>query len=344
MLQVGLGPHGRNWARQVLPDIKEVDVQGFVDTDPNALDLLRQEANIPAGRCFESLREAIAEVQPEAVLITTALPSHAPVIRAALEAGLHVLVEKPFAPNLDTARELVELAEAKDRILMVSQNYRFFPATRVVAELLEGGSLGGLYQVAIDFRRDSPLRRGRPARHHSDEQPLLVDMSVHHFDLLRMLLRREPDSVSCRSWNPPWSPFSGPPVAHANVAFGDAQVSYRGSWLSSGPATPWAGEWRMEFEGGSVHWTSRGDRGKLADRVVVRERRRRPRVLPLPDMRIDRWGTLTEFATAIRERREPEASGRDNLGTIAFMLAAVDSARRGQPVDVAPARPEAALP
>src|SRR5579871_2093787 len=107
MLQVGLGPHGRNWARQVLPDIREVDVLGFVDTDPNALDLLRQEANVGAGRCYESLREAIAETHPQAVLVTTSLPSHVAVVRAALEADLHVLVEKPFAPNLAAARELV---------------------------------------------------------------------------------------------------------------------------------------------------------------------------------------------------------------------------------------------
>src|SRR5438270_5320128 len=103
MLQVGLGPHGRNWARQVLPDIKDAAFVGFVDTDPNALDILRKEANVSAGMCYESLREAIAQTNPEAVLVTTALPAHAPIIRSALAAGLHVLVEKPFATDLEAA-------------------------------------------------------------------------------------------------------------------------------------------------------------------------------------------------------------------------------------------------
>ena len=98
MVQVGLGPHGRNWARQVLPHISEIDVVAYVDTDPYALDALREEAGVPADRCFESLKEAIAATQPEALLNTTALPGHVPVIRAAFDAGLHVLVEKPFAP------------------------------------------------------------------------------------------------------------------------------------------------------------------------------------------------------------------------------------------------------
>ena len=58
----------------------------------------------------------------------------------------------------------------------------------------------------------------------------------------------------------------------------------------------------------------------------------RARSLRMPEMRVDRWGTLTEFANAIREGREPECSGRENVATIAFMAAAVESARRGAPV------------
>jgi len=112
-------------------------------------------------------------------------------------------------------------------------------------------------------------------------------------------------------------------------------VSYRGSWISAGPITPWAGEWAMEFEGGQVAWTSRSDRGVLNDRVVVRPRRGRPRVVPLPSMdRVDRAGTLTEFATALREGREPETSGRDNLKTLAFTFASIESAKHDSWVNV----------
>src|SRR5581483_1254485 len=213
MLQVGLGPHGRNWARQVLPDIKEADVVGFVDTDPNALDLLRQQANVPAGKCYESLREAIGETNPEAVLVTTALPSHAAVVKAALDAGLHVLVEKPFAPNLAAAKELVDIAAAKGLALMVSQNYRFFPAPRALTSLVRESALGQLYEISIDFRRYSPGTPDRRGRHHVEEQPLLVDMSIHHFDLLRLILNREPDRIHCEAWNPSWTSFAGPSVA-----------------------------------------------------------------------------------------------------------------------------------
>ncbi len=343
MLQVGLGPHGRNWARQVLPDIKEADVVGFVDTDPNALDLLRQEANVPASKCYESLREAIAETQPAAMLITTALSSHASITRAALEAGLHVLVEKPFAPDLQTARELVELADAKGLVVMVSQNYRFFPAPRALASLVRESALGPLYQVSIDFRRYSAATADRRGRHHPEEQPLLVDMSIHHFDLLRLILNREPDRIYCEAWNPEWTAFTGPSAAVASIKFGGVVVSYRGSWISAGPITPWAGDWRLEFEHGEVFWTNRED-DATHDKVVIRPRSGKARSATLRSVQwTGGWGTLSEFVDAVLSGREPETSGRNNLGTIALMEAAVSSATLHEPVEIAHAGAAVAL-
>jgi predicted dehydrogenase len=331
VIQVGLGPHGRGWATRVIPDVVEVDLVAYVDTDPNALDLLRQEARVPADRCFESLTAAIAATQPQAMLITTALPGHAPVIRAALESGLHVLVEKPFAPSLGVARQLVDMAEAKGLVLMVSQNYRFFPAPRAIASLVQEAALGKLFEVSIDFRHYSPGL----GRHQIEEQPLLVDMSIHHFDLLRLILNGEPERIYCEAWNPEWTTFTGPSVATAAIVFpGGVVVSYRGSWVSTGPPTPWAGDWRLEFENGEVLWTSRDDNMEH-DRVVVRPRDGEARTLTLPAMpRTGPSGTLTEFVDAIQTGREPETSGRNNLGTIALMAAAVESATRREPVAI----------
>jgi len=66
--------------------------------------------------------------------------------------------------------------------------------------------------------------------------------------------------------------------------------------------------------------------------------------MPLQAMsQTDRVGTMTEFARAIHEGREPECSGRDNLGTLALVAAAVESATLGQPVDVVVAEGRAQL-
>jgi predicted dehydrogenase len=333
LLQVGLGGHGRSWARHVIPEIKEVELVGYVDSDPYALDALREEARVPGDRCFESLNEAIAATQPEALLNTTALAGHVPVTTAALTAGLHVLVEKPFAPTLRAAEELVDMAAARNVVLMVSQNYRYFPAPRAIAALVRGSELGKLHQVSIDFRRDSTPRPNGRSRHHLEEQPLLVDMSIHHFDLLRLILNGEAERIYCEAWNPEWTAFSGPTVALATINFEhDVVVSYRGSWISAGTPTSWAGEWRFEFENGEVAWTSRDD-DMTHDQVQVRPRSGDRRSATLQPMsRTGPWGTLAEFATAVRTDQEPETSGRNNLGTIALMSAAVESATHRESV------------
>lgn len=335
VLQVGLGGWGRDWAQHVIPAVPEVELVGYVDSDRTALAQLREALAVAPEQCFQSLERAIDATKPEAVVVTATLAGHAPVTRAALAAGLHVLVEKPFVETLDFARELVELAAAQRKVLMVSQNYRFFPAARKVFQLVSESRLGKLHEVSIDFRRYSSAAATR-ARHHTDDQPLLVDMSIHHFDLMRFILGREAERIYCDAWNPAWSAFDGPSVAVASIDFpGDIVVSYRGSWNSKGPITPWSGEWRMDFEHGHIFWTGRADTGTKADRVVIQKPDRKPRTLPLKALtRIDRWGTLTEFANAVREGREPECSGRDNLGTLAMVAAAIESAARRQPVEI----------
>jgi len=329
MVQVGLGDWGRDWAWRIVPAVPEVEVVGYVDSDPSALELLRAKVAAAEELCFGTLQQAIDAGRPDAVLVTTTLAGHAPLIRASLEAGLHVLVEKPFVERLETAADLVALAAGARRVLMVSQNYRFFPAARAAAGLIAGSELGELYEVAIDFRRNNASPPKTRWRQHWDPQPLLVDMSVHHFDLLRMMFGAEPERMSCVTAGAGLGGFDGPPAAIASILFGEVPVSYRGSWISSGPITAWAGEWTMEFERGSVWWTSRGDEGALNDRLVVTPRGGRRKTVKLPEMaRIDRAGTLSEFAGSIREGREPETSGRNNLGTMAMVEAAVESARR----------------
>ena len=218
---------------------------------------------------------------------------------------------------------------------MVSQNYRYFPAPRAIAALVSESPLGKLHEVSIDFRRYSQLPATGRGRHQIEEQPLLVDMSIHHFDLLRLIVNREPERIYCEAWNPEWGVFGGPSAAVASIVFeGGVVAGYRGSWVSAGSATPWAGDWRLEFENGEIFWTNRDDNMEH-DRVVIRPRLGEERTLELTAMsRTGAWGTLTEFANAIQAGREPETSGRENIGTIALTMAAVESATERRTVTI----------
>ena len=336
IIQVGMGGWGRNWAKNIVLPSDEVELAACVDTDAATLARAREEVGVAPEQCFSTLAAALENVEADAVLITANLPAHVAVAREALGARKHVLLEKPFAASLAEARSVVELAEVRDRVLMISQNYRFYPAVQVAAALIREGTLGPVGAVAVDFRRYSNTAPVEGHRHYGIRQPLLIDMAIHHFDLMRAVLGQQPVSIACHAWNPPWSRFVEPAAAFATIQFdGGAIVSYRGSWVSPGPQTAWAGEWRVECAKGEIVWTSRANAGLDADKVTLRLIGKRARRVKLPAMeKIDRAGSLHAFTAAVQSGRPPQSSGRDNLGSIALMNAAVESATSGLPLPI----------
>jgi predicted dehydrogenase len=337
IVQVGLGGFGRDWAKNVIPRVPEVEVVATADVFVGSRDKAIAAGLTTAQDCYPTVEAAIEATDPQAVLVTASLVGHVPAARAALESGRHVLIEKPFAPSVAEAKELIALADAQGLVVAVSQNYRFFPAVQAVQKIVAEGTYGDLHAVAVDFRQLSGAN-GVAGPHHALAEPLLVDMSIHHFDLMRTVLGREVTTVDLRTWDPSWSLFSGPSEGAGLIESGpDLVTSYRASWVSSGLRTPWAGEWRMDFADAEVWWTSRGDGpdGWRSDEVRVR-RGGEVVKLTLPTVqRVDRAGSLTEFVSAIEEGREPSISGRNNLGSLAMTYASVESARARQPVQLA---------
>ncbi len=333
IIQVGLGGWGQDWHRNILQPSTEIDLVGYVDMHAAALANAQTRLGLPEDSCFTTIGEAISAVDADAVLITANLGAHVPVALAALQAGKHVLVEKPFAATVAEARQVVELAEQHNRVLMVSQNYRFYPAVRAVAAIVREQKFGPVDAVSIDFRRYANGAPREGHRHYTLVHPLLMDMSIHHFDLMRFVLGQEPRQAVCHAWNSPWSNFEQPAEASATITFdGGAVVSYKGSWVSTGAPTPWAGEWRIECRDAEITMTSRADSGTGDDKVSIRPLKKAAKKLVLPELQfIDRAGTLHAFVQAIQEGKELECSGRDNLGTLGLMCATIESAETGLP-------------
>jgi len=332
LVQVGLGPWGLDWARDVLPTVAEIEVVAAVDPDPAAVTRLRKALGPTSPPTFETLRAALQAVDCDAVLAVLPTVLHAAVTREALLAGKHVIVEKPFTSTLEEAAELVVLAEQRGLFLMVSQNYRHYPASIAAAELVSSGELGRPTSVTLDFRRHAPTGG---YRYWTIPGPLLADMSIHHFDLMRMVLGEDPVEVSCRTWNPPGSPFRHDPAGVVTLAFpSGVTVSYRGSWMIRGRDTPWGGEWHMEFERGAAEWTCRGDaQHRLAkDRLAVAGEDGVFEARALPEIRyFDRAGTTAALAAAITTGEAPPrfSSGRDNIASLALVDASARSAAAG---------------
>jgi predicted dehydrogenase len=301
-----------------------------VDPDPGP----RQAARGIPG--YAVLEEALASVECDAVLVASPPPTHHAVAKAALEAGKHVLCEKPLATSLEDALDLVWAADRAGRILMVSQNYRYNAPFRAVQRLVMEGELGELASIRISCRRDTRALFAPDDFRYAMRHPYVLDMSIHHFDLLRAATGRDVQSVYARSWRVPDSPFvHDPSVAALLDLEGGFPVVYEGDWATHEPETSWNGDWEIVGEAGRLLWSgSEEDRG--TGEVILGRWGQEPRPIEQPDLEfVEREATLQVLREAIEGSESPETAAADNVKSLAVMLACVRSIEGGEPVDVA---------
>lgn len=329
---VGLGWWGEGWARELAAS-PDSELVAIVDPDPQALQSVGEAIGVPIEGRFTMLSEALAARPADAALVVVPPALHAPVAIDCLNAGLDVLLEKPFAPTLEEARPVVALAEQLGRTLMISQTFRFRRGPRTVQRLIADGRIGRVEQVFGTFQKASPFEGFRTEM----EEPLIIDMAIHHFDFIRGVFGLEPARVRARSFNPSWSRFRGNASALVEFETADgAVISWTGSYASRGPLTTWDGAWDIHGSRGSVRWSENEVTFRpteFADTIYQPgglEKSGDVMAMSLVEMpREERAAVLDEFLDAIGSRREPSPSGRDNLSSIALVLAAAESARRG---------------
>jgi predicted dehydrogenase len=227
-------------------------------------------------------------------------------------------------------------SERHGRHAVAAQNYRFRRQTRALEKLVRTGALGELHGTRIAFRRDLRNAWISPGDWRGQmTHPLLLDMAIHHVDLLRAITRREVVQVDARSWPAPDGPFRHHPTVTALLELdGGLDVAYDGSWASPHAETSWNGDWELVGGGGRATWTE-GVVDPLAGVVRIEAYGERPRRVPLPRLAVlDRLGVLADLRRAIRTGTEPEVSVRDNLRTLATMLALARSCDERRPVRV----------
>ncbi|HET9966544.1 MAG TPA: Gfo/Idh/MocA family oxidoreductase, partial [Rubrobacter sp.] len=301
-----------------------------VDPDPEA----RRYVETTPG--YGVLEEALASVDCDAVLVASPPGTHYVVAKAALEAGKHVLCEKPLATNLQDAFDLVETADRAERVLMVSQNYRYNAPFRAVQRLLMEDELGELASIEISCRRDTRMLFAPDDFRYSMRHPYVLDMSIHHFDLIRAATGRDVSSVYAHSWRVPDSPFVHHPAVAAILDLeAGVPVIYQGDWATHEPETSWNGEWEIVGEAGRILWSgSEEDRG--IGEVVLERWGKEPRLIEQRDLEfVERGATLQALRAALEDGEPPETVAADNVKSLAAMLGCVSSIESGEPVDLA---------
>jgi predicted dehydrogenase len=323
LVQVGAGAMGRAWL-DAIGRSADAELVGLVDLDVSVAEaaLGQRGMAVPIGA---DAVELARRTGAEAVVDVTVPAAHLPVNRAALEAGLAVLCEKPVTPTVRDALILAAVAEVSGKLLMVSQSRRYYAALATFREYAT--EVGPVGLLTTEFMKAPHFGGFREEM----DQPLLVDMAIHGFDVARYLLGSAPVSVSCRSFNPSWSWFRGDAAASALFEFDDGvRFQYTGSWVAAGLETSWNGRWRIGGQAGTATWDGEAE-------VAVQRGMQEPErhlVKPGPAESID--GSLADFVEAVRSGRSPSSGEiHENILTLAMVEAAVRSAGTGEQVDIA---------
>jgi predicted dehydrogenase len=152
---IGVGYWGPNLVNN-FHNHQSSEVKVVCDRDEGRL--AQVKARFPDIQTTQNVADVLDDPDIEAVIVATPTSTHYELVKAALQAGKHVLVEKPITADLATAEELCELAEKKKRTLMVGHVFVYNSAAQRVRQYLTDGDLGRIYYISMVRSNLGPIR------------------------------------------------------------------------------------------------------------------------------------------------------------------------------------------
>lgn len=306
-----------------------IPVSAVYDIRPEATAGIQEQFAI--GRVANSYEEILDDPSIAVVDIATFPEQRIPLVRQALLAGKHVLSQKPLALDVESARALIDLADAQGVKLAVNQNGRWSPPWRVATLLIEAGAIGELISITHILDRSYRWTIGT----HFERIPhwAIYDYTVHWIDITRTWTGvLVPTTVRARDFRTP----NQPPESLTPWGL-TVEIDYANGVTATIRATggePGPPEGHPFFINGTEGkiWGS-----TLGVEFVELYRGDEHHRFQLEGA----WfpdgfaGAMGELLAAIAEDREPSNSARHNLRSLQLTLAAVDSADHdGAPVPI----------
>ncbi|HVT72091.1 MAG TPA: Gfo/Idh/MocA family oxidoreductase [Lacunisphaera sp.] len=334
-IQIGTGGFGAHWCRNVLPrlaDLGQAVAVAAVDINPAHWAPAREHLRLPAEKCYGDLRTALAENTADFAVIVIPPACHEEAVDLCLQHGLHILSEKPIADTMAACCRIQRKVAASGRKMAVTMTHRFDQDKQSLAALIHSGDYGRLdYLTGYTTWAWRAFPQWGAFRYRIPD-PLLVESTVHQFDIMRALAGANARTVYARTWNPPWSEFQG----HAQGLFilemeNGVHIAYESAKANATELTA-AGHWRAECDRATLeldHRRLRVIRGNLHQDPVIEEK-------PLLEQAVWTNEWLAEmFCDWLQGRRDDHPTAlADNLQCAALLFAAIESAHSGRPVEV----------
>ena len=332
-LRVGIIGCGGNMTghvkRLVEQHADEVEVAALVDTSAGSIErLVERNPSVSGVPHFESHAEMLAQVKPDAVEISTPHTLHFKHIMDSLEAGAHVLSEKPMVCEVDDAVRVIERSRELGKVLLVSYQRHYQPLFRYIKQQIESGELGDIQYVTGLQNQD--WYRGTQGKWRSQLSlsggGQLNDSGSHLLDILLWTTGLAVQSVFCSQED-----FAG--EVDINTAI---SLRFRGgamgtiSVIGNAPGGMWE-DITIYGSKGSVYYRQSLDKGqphRFQQRWFAK-----PEVLSEPELPAGS-DPDTNFIDAIKRGAQVESPALCGLRVIELTEAAWRSARTGQLAEV----------
>ncbi len=216
---IGAGHWGPNLIRN-FHNRQQSEVTRVIDRDEARL--AQVASRYPEILISVDAEDAFSDASVDAVVVATPTVTHYPLVKRALEAGKHVLVEKPIATRGDEADELCELADGAGRVLMVGHVFLYNGAVRAVKQYLDAGELGRVYYISMVRTNLGPIRADVNAA---------WDLAAHDISIVNYWLGADPLTVS--SIGGSWINPNVEDAVFATIRYPDkVLVNLHTSWLN----------------------------------------------------------------------------------------------------------------
>jgi predicted dehydrogenase len=221
---IGIGVIGYGyWGPNLVRNFAETDgarMRRVCDLSPERLAAVARR--YPTVETSRDVGELLRDPEIDAVVIATPVRTHFDIALAALEAGKHVLLEKPMTETADQARRLIETAERRQRVLMVDHTFVYTPAVQKIRDLIASGEVGDIYYY------DS--LRVNLGLFQSDVN-VIWDLAVHDFSILLYALGEKPIAISANAATP--IPRSVESMAYISLFFKSGTIAHVNvNWLA----------------------------------------------------------------------------------------------------------------
>lgn len=183
---IGCGYWGPNFIR-IFNQLKNTTVKYACDLNP--LRLLRIKNLYPHIITTPHYLEVLQDVDIDAVVVATPVTTHYKIVKDAISFDKHTLVEKPISMHINEAQELIRMAKANQKILMVGHTFKFNPGIRKLKWLIDNNKLGNIYYIYSRRTNLGPLRKDVNA---------MWDLAPHDISIVSYLLDSQPLDVTAR--------------------------------------------------------------------------------------------------------------------------------------------------